>query len=260
MQDVELASDIMLSLKEMFGEQGCFARQETMRQIYNTKMAEGNSVREHCLTMICNLNTLEVLGADIDGESQVDMKLQSLPESFKEFIFNYNMNKNIYSLSKLMNELVAAEGILSTSSVDANMAETSTSQPKSKGKGKKKKKKDFTKQDGKQIALGVADKRKKIKGKCFHYGEKGHWKRNCPKFKAANNNGMKRSFLLKICLAQNPTNSWCVDSGCTNHICNSLQGFQETRKLKEGDLFLTLADGSRIPIVAIGVYNLCFEF
>ena len=39
MQDVELVSDIMLSLKEVFGEQGYFARQETMRQIYNTKMA-----------------------------------------------------------------------------------------------------------------------------------------------------------------------------------------------------------------------------
>ena len=37
-QDVELVSDIMLSLKEMFGEQGRFARQETMRQIYNTKI------------------------------------------------------------------------------------------------------------------------------------------------------------------------------------------------------------------------------
>ena len=68
-----------------------------------------------------------------------------------------------------MNELVAVEGILGTSSVDANMAEPSTSQPKLKGKGKKKKKKkkDFTKQDGKQVALGVADKGKKIKGKCF---------------------------------------------------------------------------------------------
>ena len=65
----------MLSLKEMFGEQGCSVRQETMRYIYNTKMAEGNLVREHCLTMISNLNTLEVLGADIDGESQVDMIL-----------------------------------------------------------------------------------------------------------------------------------------------------------------------------------------
>ena len=75
MQDVELALNIMLSLKEMFGEQDRSARQETMRQIYNTKVAEGTLVREHCLTLISNLNTLEVLGADIDGESQVDMIL-----------------------------------------------------------------------------------------------------------------------------------------------------------------------------------------
>ena len=103
MQDVGLASNIMLSLKEMFGEQGRSTRQETMRQIYNTNMAEGASVREHCLKMISNLNTLEVLGAKIDGESQVDMILQSLPKSFNEFRLNYNMNKKIYSLSELMN-------------------------------------------------------------------------------------------------------------------------------------------------------------
>ena len=74
-QDIELVSDIMLSLKEIFGEQSRSARQETMRHIYNTKMAEGTSVREHCLRMISNLNTLEVLGVDIDGESQVNMIL-----------------------------------------------------------------------------------------------------------------------------------------------------------------------------------------
>ena len=127
MQDVGLVSDIILSLREMFGEQGRSARQETIRQIYNTKMAEDTSVREYCLKMISNLNTLEVLGADIDGESQVDMILWSLLESFKKFRLNYNMNKKIYSLSELMNELVATEDILGTSSVDANMAEASTS-------------------------------------------------------------------------------------------------------------------------------------
>ena len=165
-----------------------------------------------------------------------------------EFRLNYNMNKNIYTLSELMNELVVAEGILGTSSVDANMAEASTSQPKSKGKGKKKKKKDFTKQNGKQIALGVANKGKKIKGKCFHCGDKGHWKRNCPKFKATNNKGMKISFLLEICLVQNPIDSWCVDSGCTNHICNSLQGFQETRMLKKGNCFSLWLMGAKFRL------------
>ena len=48
-------------------------------------------------------------------------------------------------------------------------------------------------------------------------------------------------------------------SGCTNHIYNSLRGFQETRKLNEGDLFLTLADGRRILVITVGVFNLCFD-
>ena len=56
-------------------------------------MVEGTPVREHCLKMISHLNTLEVLCADIDGESQANMILQSLPESFKEFRLNYNMKK-----------------------------------------------------------------------------------------------------------------------------------------------------------------------
>ena len=42
------------------------------------------------------------------------------------------MNKKIYTLSELMNELVVVEGILGIASVDTNMAEASFSKPKSK--------------------------------------------------------------------------------------------------------------------------------
>ena len=77
--------------------------------------------------MISNLDTLEVLGADIDGESLMDMILQSLLELFKKFRLNNNMNKKIYSLSELMNELVVVEGIIGTSSANANMTKASTS-------------------------------------------------------------------------------------------------------------------------------------
>ena len=60
----------------------------------------------------------------------------------------------------MMNKLVAAEGILVKASVDTNIAETSSSKPKSKGKGGWKKK-NFTKQEGKQVALGVTNKERR---------------------------------------------------------------------------------------------------
>ena len=72
-----------------------------MRALLNTKMAEGISVQEHVLKMIAHLNELEILGAEIDGEidgeTQVNIVLMSLPESFKTFRLNYIMSKVLYS-------------------------------------------------------------------------------------------------------------------------------------------------------------------
>jgi transposase InsO family protein len=50
-----------------------------------------------------------------------------------------------------------------------------------------------------------------------------------------------------------------VDSGSTNHVCNSLQGFQETRRLNEGEMYLTLGDGTRVPVHSIGIMKLYFN-
>ena len=66
-----------------------------MRALLNTKMVEGTSVRDHVLKMIGHLNELEILGAKIDGESQVDIVFMSLPESFKNFCLNYSMSKDL---------------------------------------------------------------------------------------------------------------------------------------------------------------------
>ena len=40
-----------------------------MKALLNTKMAEGTPVRDHVLKMIGHLNKLEILEAEIDGES-----------------------------------------------------------------------------------------------------------------------------------------------------------------------------------------------
>ena len=58
------------------------------------KDGRGNLVWDHVLKMIAHLNELEILGAEIDGEIQVDIVLMSLPESYKNFRLNYSMSKD----------------------------------------------------------------------------------------------------------------------------------------------------------------------
>ena len=155
------------------------ARQLAMKNLYNTKMSEGTPVRDHVLKMIGYLNELEVLGAYIDGLTQVHIVLLSLPESFNQFKVNLSMNKLEFTLPELLKELQAAESIMKKKP-SVFIGETSTFKPKGKA-GKKKKNNDGKK---KIPATGAVKKSDQTKGKCFHCGQKGHWKTNCPKFLA----------------------------------------------------------------------------
>ena len=59
---MELALDIMLSLKEMFGEQGRLARQGIMRLILNTKMTQGTPIRDHLKKILSYKSPLSHFG------------------------------------------------------------------------------------------------------------------------------------------------------------------------------------------------------
>ena len=96
----------------MFGKHGRPARQIGIQKIMNAKMLERTLVREHVLKMISFLIELETLGANIDAQTQVDMILNSLPQSFAQFKLNYNMNQRNFSISELISSLQVAEGVI----------------------------------------------------------------------------------------------------------------------------------------------------
>ena len=135
-QAMPTAYNMMMSLKEMFGDQNRAARLVAMRDLMNTTMVEGTSVRDHVLNMMSLLNELEILGAEIDGETEVDIILQSLPDSFKQFYLNYNMNKFSYSMAELLKELQATKGLIKKPIVALVTEKGLTSKPKGKKKQK----------------------------------------------------------------------------------------------------------------------------
>ena len=68
---------------------------------------------------------------------------------------------------------------------------------------------------------------------------------------------MSFAYVVETCLMACTASTWCVDTGATNHVCNSLQEFQKTRRLANGEN-LWLGDTLRVMAVAVGVVSLLF--
>ena len=104
-RDIETAADMLYNLHEMFGGQGRQARQQAVRQFMNCRMKAGTPVRDHMMLIISYLNEMEILGSEIDGETKIDMILETLPEYFDTFKLNYSMNKLEYTVIEFTKEL-----------------------------------------------------------------------------------------------------------------------------------------------------------
>ena len=87
------AKDILLHLQDLFGKQSRTARYEISKRLFHAKMKEGEDVAVHVNSMIRAIEELESLDFSMDFHLQLDLILQSLPESFGQTIANFHMNK-----------------------------------------------------------------------------------------------------------------------------------------------------------------------
>ena len=53
--------------------------------------------------------------------------------------------------------------------------------------------------------------------------------------------------------------NFVLDTRSPSHICNSLHGLQVSQRFKSGERFLIVGDGSKVPVLVLGVVNLCLE-
>ena len=100
------AREILLHLQELFGEQSKTTRFEISKWLFYAKKREGEDMGAHVNSMIRAIEELESLDFIMNFHLQLDLILQSLPESFGQTIANFHMNKIECTLAELLSMLV----------------------------------------------------------------------------------------------------------------------------------------------------------
>ena len=245
-----VAFDMIEHLKQLYQGQARQERYDTSKALFRCKMAEGTPVGTHVLKMIGYIESLSKLGFPLSQELATDVILQSLPDSYSQFVVNFNMNEFDKTLPQLLSMLRTAEGNMQQpGSKQVLMVRNNKGKrkehPKDKIKGKRHQATHVAKQVGKPR-----------ESQCFQCGKTGHWKRNCPDYLAevrkGKASGTCASGIYVIDINISTSTSWVLDTGCGSHICTSVQGLQRSRTLAKNDVDLRVGNGARVAALAVG--------
>ena len=242
---------MMVHLKGMFQEQARQERFTTTKALNACKMTPNTSVSAHVLKM---KGLIDHLGVPISHELATGLILGSSPESYDQFVMNYNMHHMEKSIAELHGMLKNVETNIQKTNSVLMVQKGEGMKGKGKGKGNKAKK-------GKGRSKPKAKKPKPPKeGVCFFCNEQGHWKRNCKLYleglKKKKSSEVTTSGIYVIEVNLSTFASWVLDTGCGSHICVNVQGLRSSRSLAKGEVDLRVGNGARVFALTVGVYDL----
>ncbi|GJR02816.1 retrotransposon protein, putative, ty1-copia subclass [Tanacetum coccineum] len=240
------------------------------------QQAPGKPVSEHVLEMKGLMDQLHTLGKPYDNDMAVNLINRSLNKDFGDFVRNFNMHcvgKTVTELHALLIDFEKGLKDKAPTPQVFTIQKGRDNKPKPqankkvKGKGKADKNKQVVPYQPKPKPNPLKRKENPNKDQaCHHCHVAGHWKRNCPLYIEELRANKKKSepgaavsgnlFAIELFNLTYKLNSWVYDTGCGIHVCNTLQGFKEERKLSYGDQYLQVGNGTQAAVEAIGMFDL----
>jgi hypothetical protein len=197
--------------KDLFQQQAKAEKYEISQALIDYKMAEGSSVGAHVIKLQGYIQKLEVLGVPFPADFGTDMILKSLPPSFDGFVMNYNMRGMKNSHAKMFAILKVAKKDIHKNTNNVLLVRHGTQFKKKKSRSKKK---GSSKGTGSSHTPKKERPGPKADAECFFCKEKGHWKRNCPKYPVekkktgASSSGISDIHIIDVYLTGPKCNSW----------------------------------------------------
>ena len=229
-----------------------------MSTLTNMKFDGSRTMHEHVVEMTNIAARLKTLGMEMNEGFLVQFIINSLPPEYGPFHMNYNTMKDKWNVNELQCMLIQEEARLK------KRGNHSINLMGQRGAGKKPEKKN---EKGKQGPLKINEssvlihKKERKVVQCRFCRKLGHYKNNCQKRKEQFESKDKPCALVcfESNLAEVPYNTWWIDSGCTTHVSNTMQGFLTTQTTNPNEKFVFMGNRVKAPVEAIGTYRLILD-
>ena len=228
-----------------------------MGRLTTIKFDGSRTMHEHVVEMKNIAARLKVMGMEVNENFLVTFILNSLPPEYGTFQVHYNTLKDKWNVHELQSMLIQEEARLKKpGNHSANLVghEGAKKKPWKTGKGKQ----GLSKGNKSSVQIHKKEPNNDV---CRFCKKKGHWQKDCPKRKAwFEKKGKPSAF---VCFESNfvevPYNTWWIDSGCTVHVSNTMQGFLTTQTISQNEKFIFMGNRAKVPVEAIGTYRLILD-
>ncbi|RVW50135.1 Retrovirus-related Pol polyprotein from transposon RE1 [Vitis vinifera] len=227
-----------------------------IREFEMLKMKETENIKDYSDKLLGIVNKVRLLGKDFSDERIVQKILVTLPEKYESKISSLEESKDLSSISlaELVNALQAQEQrrmIRKEESMEGALqakAENSGGGKDKKNNNKKKNNKTDNNNKNKDGTYPPCPHCKKTNHpqrkcwwrpdvKCRKCGQIGHMERICKsqqheEAKASIEQHQEEQLFVATCFttSNSSSDSWLIDSGCTNHMTNDQELFKELDK------------------------------
>ncbi|KAI0524826.1 hypothetical protein KFK09_004214 [Dendrobium nobile] len=235
------------------------SRSGTLMGILTTMKFDGSrTIYEHITEMTNIAARLNTMGMKVSESFLVQFIINSLPPEYGPFQINYNTIKDKWNVTELQIMLIQEESRLKKQGIHSiNLID----QPDFKRKSGKKNPKDNKGHLKLNVSYVQIQKKEPKNDRCHFCHKRGHYQKDCLKRKAwFEKKGKPSAFVcFESNLAEVPYNTWWIDSGCTTHVSNVMQGFLTTQTIKPNEKFVFMGNRVKAQVEAIGTYRLILD-
>lgn len=249
----ETSKQVWDKLESIYSSKGPRRKASLLRQLTQLKMLDGQNIREHLSTFSDAVDKLHSMNVEINGDLLSILLLNTLPNSFENFRCAIESRDNLPDVEslkqKIIEEFDARVQISNETESGAMFVKSQRRTDTSKNAYGSSNNKD-------DIRSSVP----RIKYKCNFCKKVGHKAAQCyEKRKSLNKKVGVAEETFHVNLSANAdtkstnhseyTNRWCLDSGCTSHLCNNADSFSSLQRMQCG---LKLASNAQAQVKAKG--------